>query len=296
LQFTQLPPGWMVEPRPERVPPLEPYRVTRHGVRATIDPSRVADASAARSGEVVVSFTHGFTRRQTDVPMVVPVALIQRREGGLSMNGSLDDWGPDDSIQKGPLVRMLDRPMIQTHKLVRAATSTDLYATWSSEQIYFAFKVGGMDTSPVRSAQNFVQYDFRRAWGEDVAQVIVQAVFADGSVSLPIHVAFKPNGGIWAERKVAENMWDAFDSGVRYATSNDSVAGQSAWRGEFAIPFRSLQSATTSGSNVPAVPVMLRFNFAQHQHINGVSATWAGPVDHGRDDAFTGALVLVETK
>ena len=39
-------------------------------------------------------------------------------------------------------------------------------------------------------------------------------------------------------------------------------------------------------------PALLRFNFAQHRHATGESASWAGPVDFGRDDAFMGALYL----
>jgi hypothetical protein len=41
-------------------------------------------------------------------------------------------------------------------------------------------------------------------------------------------------------------------------------------------------------------PVMLRFNFTHHRHQTGESASWAGPIDFGRDDAFTGVLVLRE--
>jgi hypothetical protein len=40
--------------------------------------------------------------------------------------------------------------------------------------------------------------------------------------------------------------------------------------------------------------VLLRFNFAQHVHTTGQSATWAGPVDFGRDDSFMGLLYLRE--
>jgi hypothetical protein len=42
------------------------------------------------------------------------------------------------------------------------------------------------------------------------------------------------------------------------------------------------------------MPVMLRFNFTQHRADTGESASWAGPVDFGRDDAFTGLLFLQE--
>ena len=39
-------------------------------------------------------------------------------------------------------------------------------------------------------------------------------------------------------------------------------------------------------------PVMLRFNLTQHCTDSGESASWAGPVDFGRDDALTGLLFL----
>ena len=45
-----------------------------------------------------------------------------------------------------------------------------------------------------------------------------------------------------------------------------------------------------------AVPTLLRFNFSQHRTATGESASWAGPVDFGRDDGFTGALYLKETR
>ena len=37
---------------------------------------------------------------------------------------------------------------------------------------------------------------------------------------------------------------------------------------------------------------LLRFNFAQHSTATGESASWAGPVDFGRDDAMMGLIYL----
>jgi hypothetical protein len=37
---------------------------------------------------------------------------------------------------------------------------------------------------------------------------------------------------------------------------------------------------------------MLRFNFSQHRAATCESASWAGPVDFGRDESFTGVLYL----
>jgi hypothetical protein len=152
--------------------------------------------------------------------------------------------------------------------------------------------VGGLASTAWQSAQNFVRYDFRRAWGEDVVQLLVQAVYPDGSLGPVLHVACKPNGGQWSERKVdlretATDAWEPLESGARYSCTVE----KGEWRGEVAIPWRALQPVNfVAGPD--RFPVMLRFNFAQHQQATGTSASWAGPVDHGRDDTFTGVLVL----
>ena len=56
------------------------------------------------------------------------------------------------------------------------------------------------------------------------------------------------------------------------------------------IPWRAICDADRG------VPALLRFNFAQHRTATGESASWAGPVDFGRDDAFTGVLYLREAR
>ena len=64
----------------------------------------------------------------------------------------------------------------------------------------------------------------------------------------------------------------------------------SSWAGEVAIPWNAVVEAGRP------VPTLLRFNFTQHRAATGESATWAGPVDFGRDDAFTGVLHLRESR
>ena len=71
-------------------------------------------------------------------------------------------------------------------------------------------------------------------------------------------------------------------------TRYDAMIDGPDWRGELRIPWRSI------GDPEKKLPVMLRFNFAQHVHETGESTSWAGPVDFGRDDAFMGLLVLRE--
>ena len=45
-------------------------------------------------------------------------------------------------------------------------------------------------------------------------------------------------------------------------------------------------------ADVNEPPALLRFNFVQHRTATGESATWAGPVDFGRDDSLMGVLHL----
>ena len=75
-------------------------------------------------------------------------------------------------------------------------------------------------------------------------------------------------------------------TGVRYRTAIDGGN----WAGEVAIPWKAIVE------NDAAVPTLLRFNFIQHRTATGESASWAGPVDFGRDDAFTGVLYLREAR
>jgi hypothetical protein len=63
--------------------------------------------------------------------MVLPVGFSDRREGRLSIDGSLEDWMPEDAVQNGPLVRMLNRPALQKQELQLAATSSSLYTGWA---------------------------------------------------------------------------------------------------------------------------------------------------------------------
>jgi hypothetical protein len=294
LGFDRVPRGWTVDPQPQLIPPLATYQVQRFAVKATIDP----DVTTPRQQPVVsVNFTNGYTKRSMPAPLVLPAAVSRRREGNLSINGSLEDWTEDDAMCLYPLVRMLDRATLQQHALTNAPTTSSIYSAWSEANFYLAFKLSGLTATPLQSAQNFVRYDFRRAWGEDVAQVLVQAVYADGTLGPVLHIAIKPNGGQWSERKLdlrenaGPNAWEPLESGARYSCT---VAGGD-WRGEVAIPWRALQPPNfVEGPD--RMPVMLRFNFIQHQHATGTSASWAGPIDHGRDDQFTGVLVLREVE
>jgi hypothetical protein len=81
---------------------------------------------------------------------------------------------------------------------------------------------------------------------------------------------------------------------VRYA----ATVQQSVWRGEIAIPWQALIQPTKtdlfSAQGKPNLPTLIKFNFIQHKRDTGESASWAGPIDGGRDDPFTGVVVLKE--
>jgi hypothetical protein len=195
------------------------------------------------------------------------------------------------------MVRMLNRPALQKQDLQYAQRPATVYTGWGDESFYVAFKLSGVDAQANQS-RNFVDYQFRRAWGEDLCEVLVQPVFDDNSLGPVLHIVCKP-AGQWIERKqnprLYTNPWQPFEgAAIRYAATIDPAANGGKgpggaggeWRGELAIPWK----AITGRDN--AIPKLLRFNFAQHVHATGESASWAGPVDFGRDDAFMGLLYV----
>ena len=187
------------------------------------------------------------------------------------------------------MTRMFDRPSLQANQIRQGVNPVHIYTGWADENFYIAFKLTGISQSTSRVSRNFVDYQFRRAWGEDLCQILIQAVYADGSSGPPLQVVCKPNGVAEPERKMDPrlyaNPWQPLQgAGIRYATA----APEQDWYGEVAIPWGAINEPGKK------LPVMLRFNFAQHVQDTGESTSWAGPVDFGRDDAFTGILVLRE--
>src|SRR5207248_32759 len=98
-----IPTGWQVRPEPTPIPALAGYRVQRFTMDAQIDPSRISNIDRR---PIEFTFTNGFTNEKTRARMILPVAGADRHPPGLSIDGSLEDWGPDDCIQNGPLVQM----------------------------------------------------------------------------------------------------------------------------------------------------------------------------------------------
>lgn len=287
LQWTQVPSpsGWQVKPQPQTISTLATYHVRRETMNARFD---LAQGDSAQHAPVEITFTNGFTRQTSPLKLVLPVSKTQRREGRLQIDGSLGDWDAADAIQNGPLVQMLSRPAVQQLDLRFAATPSEVYTGWADANFYLAFKLAGVDVNGLRATRNFVDYQFGRAWGEDLAELLVQPVYADNRVGPVLHVICKPSGVTWIERKLDPklhaNPWQPFEgSGIRFA----STLQDSDWRGEIAIPWRAITD-DLEGKR----PKLLRFNFVQHKNATGESASWAGPVDFGRDDSFTGILVL----
>jgi hypothetical protein len=286
LQWSDGPAGWHWRPQPISVPQLATYRVRRFTMNAHVETSELNNTDRKPN---VLTFVDGFTRQQSVVQMMLPVAISERREGRLTIDGNLDDWSAEDAIQNGPLVTMFNRPALQSQQLQLATTPTSIFTGWADENFYIAFKVSGIAGGDLRATRNWVAYEFRRAWGEDLCQILIEAVYADGSIGPMMHVALKPNG-TWVERKLDPHLfadpWQAFEgTGLRYAATIDNAD----WRGEVAIPWKAICDPSRKDR-----PVMLRFNFSQHKTATGESASWAGPIDFGRDDQFMGLLFLRE--
>ncbi len=288
LRWTDVPEAWQIEPRPIVIPSLATYQVRRVITHARVDLSRLKRPVSGYVPPVAeVTFLRGFNNQATPLQMALPVSLSERRLRPLEIDGSLEDWSGEDALIEGPLVKMLERPAVQQQELPRATTTSAVYSGWSDSHFYVGFRVEGLSEQSIHSTKNFVTYDLGRAWGEDLVQMVVQALYADGSQGPLLHVVCKPNGH-WVERKVDDPMqvsaWQPFQAGIRYA----GTVHESTWRGEVAVPFSTL----TRGSDMP---VALKFNFVQHKEATGESASWAGPLDAGRDEPITGAIILRDT-
>jgi hypothetical protein len=278
--------GWQIDTRPVGVPVLSTYNVRRAAIDARFDLSKLTP-SARQPMEL--TFTNGFNHNTTSLKFVVPIASSELRKNAIRVDGKLAaDWDQADLIQSGPLVKMLSRPSLQEQKLEFAATPSKIYTSWSDKDFYIAFDLAGVNPAAAARARNFADYQFRRAWSEDLCEILIQPVLADGRPQPVVHVVCKPNGSCWVERKNASpdapgKSW--------YATS---LEGEQ-WRGELRIPWKAILAAAAAGEKAgenAEAPTLLRFNFAQHRTATGESASWAGPVDFGRDDSFMGVLYL----
>ena len=291
LDWTQIPGGWESHPAPTEVPALAQYQVRQVTAHARFN---LDQASPDSCGPAQISFVEGFSGQMIPCKFRLPVAVSERRDHPLDIDGQLNDWFPADAIQlEEPLIRMLNRTALQSGDLEPAPTPASVYTAWSDDNFYLAFRLGGVDSIDLRSTRNFVKYDHGRAWGEDLCEVLIQPIYTDNTLGPTLHVVCKP-GGNWVERQISttpgsvvKQPWLDFEaSGLRYASGVDPA--KKVWRGEVAIPWKAL--ATTGHGR----PHLLRFNFIQHQHSTALSSSWAGPIDDSRDGGLAGLLLLKE--
>jgi hypothetical protein len=288
LQWSALPPAWSAQQQGLDVPKLGTYRVDRVAVSAHLKLDQLVPASRQ---PLPLVFIDGFTGRPHHLQLIAPVAWCERRQGALPVvDGTLIDWVPDDALHEGKLVQMSSRPAIQNQELRLADTDSAIYSTWSAGAFHLAFRVEGVDTPTNISGRNFVQHELRRAWGEDVCELLMQAVYQDNTLGPLLYVALKPQGQYDIQRRLDRqqhaNPWMGFSGAdIRYFGGIDK---NSIWRGEIEIPWDAFNAPAHQGKR----PALLRFNFSQHRGRTGQSASWAGPIDFGRDESFMGVLQI----
>jgi hypothetical protein len=288
LQWTAAPRGWERQPQPMMIPALSTYRVDRvtAPARFKLDAIDEKDRTPAE-----LTFTNGINNQTSTLRFVLPVVPADRVGPTMKVgDAKLDDWKGDDAIASGQLVRMFNRPALQKQELQFADEQTTIYAGWADANFYLAFKLEGATTDATRASRNFVDYQFRRAWGEDLCEILIQPIFDDSTLGPVLHVVCKPSAGQWVERKrdarkFADPWQPVEGSGIRYASRIEDTS----WIGELAIPWNAITDREKG------IPKLLRFNFSQHVHSTGQSASWAGPIDFGRDDNFMGLIYVRES-
>ena len=287
LQWGPAPAGWMAPQAPVKVPRLGVYHVDRFFLSAQVDADRVTPESRQ---PVKVTFVDGYTGKLHSLQVAAPISWSEYRNGPAPrVDGSLGDWMREDALHDGKLIEMLSRPAVQKQQLRYGTSPSAVYSTWTQSGLYLGFHVEGVDGPAQGFGRNFTDREFRRAWGEDVVEVLAQPIYEDNSVGPLLHLACKPQGQIEIARRLNPKLnatpWQAFTGAdILYgATVQANV-----WRGELAIPWEAVNDAGHRGQR----PVALRFNFAQHRGATGMSYTWAGPVDHGRDEQLMGLLSI----
>jgi hypothetical protein len=289
LLWQQAPEAWTVRPEGCLVPKMRTSTINSYELPAAINGSK---ATAASRVPVRIALVEGHSGKAWPLDVVVPVAASEQRIGrapSLDDHADLRDWSSEDALHTGPMVRMIDRPSVQRQEPRYTQTSSAVYSTWTETTFYLAFKMDGASVAISNAESSFVRYDGRRAWGEDVCEVLIQPIYADNTVGPLLHVAVKPRGQLEVSRRLDPkrhaNPWQGFSGAdIRYAAN---IAGPT-WRGEIAIPWDAINAQELRGKR----PAALRFNFAQHFGATGQSASWAGPVDFGRDERFTGLLEI----
>lgn len=285
LQWTGGGDAWQFRPQPTPIGALRTYGVQRFFLDARVDLNRISPDSQK---PIEITYVDGFTRNAYPTQIALPVSISSEREGSLSLDATLDDWTNDDLIHTGALTRMLDRPSVQHWKIEPSKISSRVYTSWSGDDFYVAFHVNALSPG-ANLRRNFVDYDFRRAWGEDVCEILMQPIGDDNALGPVTYLACKPSGVCMVRRRLDARThadpWRPIDgAAVRFAA--DPADG--GWTGELSIPWDLILADN------PHRPRLLRFNFIQHVQSTGETASWAGPIDADVDDSLMGLLILRE--
>lgn len=287
LQFSTLPEAWDTIQTPVDVPRLGIYHVDRFFLDSRVMLNQVVPASRQPNK---IAFVDGYSGRIHYLQVCAPVAVSERRQGAPpKMDGNLADWIADDALHDGRLVQMLGRPTVQNQLMPLAPTSSTLYSTYNATTLFLGFKVDGVETPPDGYARSYVEREFRRAWGEDICELLIQPLYGDGSLGPVLNIAVKPHGQLEISRRLDPHLhaspWQAFSgTDIRYGATLD----QKIWRGEVSVPWDAILDEAHAGKK----PDALRFNFTQHRGLTGQSSSWAGPIDFGRDEALMGLLFI----
>ena len=158
LQWDSASAGWEFQPQPFVIGPLQTYWVQRFSLEARVD---LQNVSAESRRPLEISFIDGYTHDEYRAQAMLPIAVSDRREGRLSIDGNLDDWDQSYEIHTGRLTKMLDRPTVQHWRIQPAETSSTLFSGWGEDNFYFAFHVRGTGAGqPLH--RNFIEQQFRR--------------------------------------------------------------------------------------------------------------------------------------
>jgi hypothetical protein len=298
LEWVGAPRAWEFNPQPMAVGvanPVAVFQAKQFKLDARVDLDRV---TAESRKPITLKFTNTMKRGTPSyLSVMMPVAVCDRREGRLQIDGVLGDWDDAaDAIHLGPLVTMLDRPGLQKQAMQMASTPSSVYANWVNKNFYVAFKLDGVNTADTRAGKNVVDYQLRRAWGEDLCEILIQPIYGQADLGQIVHLVCKPKGQMVISiknspknQKLMGNHWVvAQGAPVQYVYTTEG----SLWRGELSLPWDLINDNNHKGMR----PELMRFNFVQHKGSTGESASWAGPVDYGQDDSFMGLLYLRDMK
>jgi len=287
INFSALPSAWTSLQQSLDIPRLGTFRVDHTNLGARV---KLNDITSASRQPLVITFIDGFTGRSHHLQMAAPIAWCEKRQGAPPyLDGRLGEWMAEDALHEGKLIQMNSRPSVQDQELRYAQTDSAIYSSWTAAALHLGFRVDGIDKPTAISGRNFVEHELRRAWDEDVCELLFQAVYADNTLGPLLYVAAKPQGQLDIQRRLDRqqhaNPWMAFSGAeIHYGFSID----QSIWRGEIDIPW----DAFNDTAHLAKRPALLRFNFSQHRATTGESSSWAGPVDFGRDESFMGVLQI----